>query len=495
MGNNDDFDFDDDFSFDDNDFDLGDDLPPELGDDEDLPDLEDDEESSGPNRTFVVIAGIMIFLFVVGLGAVLFLATRPTPTDPRSLTAQAVVLLNQTVQAQLFQTQTESANIQHITETANAFTATPSMTPTPTFPPTITPTPTLDSTSLAGTAIAAQLFAAQTAAALQAQQPQGPVGLEQAFATQVAFATSQGVVAQAAFGTQAAVATQGVLLGSSGTQIALNITSTQAALDLQVPQANNANNSVQSGFATRAASGGAFATRVIEATPPALQTQGALATPALQATQAAVSTQIAFSTLNAISNQVATDVAFATQAIITSPESPATQSALATQVILLPTQVQLANFAGQAAFATQQAFLTPAYLSTVAAVATQTDLALRADLVRQAMAPEVVVVPTSVPTAEVTAGQGGGVSADAVALTATALANLLAPTQELFTAIPGATVTAFAPIPTALPQTGIFEDVVGGGRDGLGMIAMAAVGLLGVIVVSRRLRSTNNKKD
>jgi cytoskeletal protein RodZ len=49
------------------------------------------------------------------------------------------------------------------------------------------------------------------------------------------------------------------------------------------------------------------------------------------------------------------------------------------------------------------------------------------------------------------------------------------------------------PRPTALPDTGLFDEVAGGGRDGIGMLALAVVGLVGVIVISRRLRSSGDE--
>ncbi|MFN8561411.1 MAG: hypothetical protein U0703_07280 [Anaerolineae bacterium] len=49
-------------------------------------------------------------------------------------------------------------------------------------------------------------------------------------------------------------------------------------------------------------------------------------------------------------------------------------------------------------------------------------------------------------------------------------------------------------VPTALPQTGLFEDVVGGGTGGIGVLALSVIGLVGVIVVSRRLRNAGARR-
>ena len=90
-------------------------------------------------------------------------------------------------------------------------------------------------------------------------------------------------------------------------------------------------------------------------------------------------------------------------------------------------------------------------------------------------------------------------------MTATAIAGaFLTATAQAFT--PGAvTITAppqtvFATAAPNLPQTGLFEDVVNGGSNTIGVLALAVFGLVGVIVVSRRLRSvtaatTNDSSD
>jgi hypothetical protein len=82
-----------------------------------------------------------------------------------------------------------------------------------------------------------------------------------------------------------------------------------------------------------------------------------------------------------------------------------------------------------------------------------------------------------------------GTGAEDVALTATALAMLLAPqqTQEV-AGVP--TQEIGAPIPTALPQTGFFDDLAAGNAN-VGMIALMGLGLVGVILVSRRVRTAN----
>lgn len=119
---------------------------------------------------------------------------------------------------------------------------------------------------------------------------------------------------------------------------------------------------------------------------------------------------------------------------------------------------------------------------------TETSVALTAAAQDLPTEPPVVASPTP-----------EGVPANAVAQTATALADILAPTIPATADGNGggggiATPTpeganGFQPLPTALPDTGLFDDLGAAGSGGLGLMALAAFGLLGVIVVSRRLRS------
>jgi len=100
-------------------------------------------------------------------------------------------------------------------------------------------------------------------------------------------------------------------------------------------------------------------------------------------------------------------------------------------------------------------------------------------------------IPTETPTAE-------GISIDAVQQTATRLAELLLASPTIDGQgggiIASPTVEGgFGPLPTALPDTGLFDDIAAGGPGSIGMIALAFVGLLAVIFVSRRMRSSINK--
>ena len=112
---------------------------------------------------------------------------------------------------------------------------------------------------------------------------------------------------------------------------------------------------------------------------------------------------------------------------------------------------------------------------------TQTQTAIDAAATQAALPTDTPVGP---PTIEV----------NAVALTATALASLLQPTADQGG---GAVATptqegAVGPLPTALPDTGLFDDLAAGGTGSLGGLMLAVMGLIGVILVSRRLRAANN---
>ncbi len=104
------------------------------------------------------------------------------------------------------------------------------------------------------------------------------------------------------------------------------------------------------------------------------------------------------------------------------------------------------------------------------------------------------------PTVDPNQSGGGGLEPNAVALTATALAGILAGATEA--APPGEFLTptidtgagpgtgGLTPIATRLPTTGLFDDIgTGNGVNGLLTAGLALVGLAAVIVVARRLRA------
>ena len=531
MSDRNDFDFEDDFLSDDNEpfnFDDEEGFPSGLGDEfeSDMPVIDEEVEERGPNRTFVALAGIMIILFVAALAVVLFLATRTTGPTDLELTASWVVVQNMTVMAQGAETSTQNAGDLFLTQTALAWSPTPSPTLQPTETEqraTITPTPSPNLTELALVQLGVNALTQTALALIPTDTPQPTntpeavqLDLQSAFATQVAFATQQGQFDQDAFSTRVALATQ-VANSSIDTagELALRqqLDATQSSLDFQFGIVQTAIAFVDNELQVRSVDNPALATQLAIVIPAGLQTQAALGTPFAQATVAAIQTQSALGTLSAdLNNQSGSTFPNAPSNAKLNEHDPS-RADLATEVAMLPVQqdqnqtataivvetqaglvTQVAEatrgaLATQAALATQQAFLTPRAFATQAAIATQVALATRQALIDQALG--LITTPTP----------GGGGGLEAVNQTATAIAAaFLTATAQAFT--PQAqTVTALPPTPafgqpaTALPQTGLFEDVVSGGRDGIGVLALAVFGLVGVIVVSRRLRTTNNQAD
>ena len=110
--------------------------------------------------------------------------------------------------------------------------------------------------------------------------------------------------------------------------------------------------------------------------------------------------------------------------------------------------------------------------------------------------PTISVAPgEDTPTMEADTPTPGVIDSEAVAGTATALALILQPVGTSTLApgvtpgIGGATVTARA---TSLMDSGIFDNATGG--ISLGVFFLMAFGLVGVIAVSRRTRTTNKRK-
>src|SRR5262245_54201754 len=105
----DDDDDNDDFRFDD---DTGVDFDGGLGDDfdADLPALDDDTDSEGrgPSRTFIIIAAVMIVLFIVAIGLLIFLSGRSNIPSEFELQSTAIAETNAVVIAQGFETSTQA---------------------------------------------------------------------------------------------------------------------------------------------------------------------------------------------------------------------------------------------------------------------------------------------------------------------------------------------------------------------------------------------------
>lgn len=281
----------------------------------------------------------------------------------------------------------------------------------------------------------------------------------------------------------------------------LNATAT--AVNDQVGAAQTAIAFIDNALANAAVENPALATQLAVVIPAGLQTQAALGTPGALATVAAIGTQSALGTQSAElerSQANATQVAGGSGKLTDTSVSRAAQ---ATEVAMLPagqdsatqtaaviaTRSEFATQAAQAtrsvistqaALATQLAFLTPPAFATQGAIATQSALATRQALIDMALG---LVTPTPSPVVS---------GLESVNMTATAIAGaFLTATAQAGTPI--ATIPSQL-VPTALPQTGLFEDVVGGGTGGIGVLALSVIGLVGVIVVSRRLRSSSGDR-
>jgi hypothetical protein len=463
----------DDFDFGDDDSDFPSPLADEFALDDDTPDFDEEQEERGPNRTFVFLAILMILMFVIGLGAVLFLATRPTGPNDAELTGTFVVQFNETQRAYLEQTQTQSALDRDATSTAafaaveltnqalltqqadvaaaslltqtaaaqelfNALTQTALAQPTATREPTITPTPE-------------EQFVVPEAT------PAPPeLALVDAWSTQVAFVTQQAAFDQEVFATQAAYATQ---IGEGGQnpeaeqQISQIIQSTAAALSTQASSVQIAIIAVDNALATAAAENPDFATQFAEIAPIGQATQTALADFALLPT--------------------ASPTPIASGADVDGKRNLLLRFPLNARSIFDPNQDQPAQIQP-----------TPPAFSTAAAVATQSALSTR-----QALIDRLLGTPEATPTT----------SLDAVNQTATAIANaFISATQTAAAAgaVPTTPTTTFGtivPTPQALPDTGLFDEI--GGGDNIGLLALMVVGLVGVVFISRRLRTTPASKD
>ena len=120
FGDDDDFGFEDDLFGDDDaggDFDFGDD--DDFGDagfddldfgDEDEFFITDDEVAPGASRAFLALAALLIFLFAIGLGAVILLSDRDGDVDPFDATSTFVAQVNATTLAEIQLQQTRDAD-------------------------------------------------------------------------------------------------------------------------------------------------------------------------------------------------------------------------------------------------------------------------------------------------------------------------------------------------------------------------------------------------
>src|SRR5262249_20297642 len=131
-------------------------------------------------------------------------------------------------------------------------------------------------------------------------------------------------------------------------------------------------------------------------------------------------------------------------------------------------------------------------IPTITPTPTLDDTALAASVILTQQAAALTQTAEFLLTPQATATTG--FNANDVALTATALAAILAPTAggTSIAGLPTQGVLTPGVLPTQLPETGFFDDLAAGNAN-VGMIALMALGLVGVILVSRRVRVATNK--
>lgn len=110
----------DDFSFgDDDSIDLDDiDALSGFDDSEDLRFDNEEERSSGPNRTFILLAVLMLLTFLCAIGLIVFLATRPTGPSPEALQATQIAMENEQTMVAATEQAIERQTIVAVTQAA-----------------------------------------------------------------------------------------------------------------------------------------------------------------------------------------------------------------------------------------------------------------------------------------------------------------------------------------------------------------------------------------
>ena len=564
MSNRDDFDFEDDPFADDDGFDSFDDDFDQDNlrtfDDLDTIDdvdefLEEEETSTGPNRAFIFLAGLMILVLLIGLGTILFLASRDRPPSEDSQTRTAIAEINATRQNQLIGTQTQAVVFANETATEAAR---PTDTPTPSPTPSTTPSPTedealLQQTNEAATAAVQTLQAGQVPplSILQTVQADN-VGTAVAIGTEIADqANIESDLRTAIYGTAIA---QGVPEGQPGnldvvTAVAATLEAEGTAIPF-VPDDQIRTAVVGTAVALGIPVGPINSVDIITAVAATLEAEGTpipiipdeLVRTAIAET--AVALNLPFSGLSV--EEIATDVAataIAQQTAVESlPDDPfatalagtalvsgfqstiaALQETVEAPPVIVDSSIILTEVAGTAvAEGTPLAGLPDdAYRTAVAGTAAAIPVnppVIIVDEVSTAVAGTAIAFGTPIEdlpdagfstavygTATALAGVQvadlgtptsiGRLNATDVLLTATALSLTLNPptpsgSETPVAVTPGATLGFPTPGPTPpggeLPDTGLFD----GFGDGLGAgaLALMAIGLVGVIVVARRLR-------
>jgi hypothetical protein len=451
---------DDDFDFGSDDLDLSSDDFGDLdasGDDFDMDEIASEDDRGGSSRRFVFLAVLFVLLILVGLGGIVYFALQGRGPNEFDVTSTAIAQFNATQQAFLVETQTQAAVFSDLTSTAAAMptdTATPS--PSPTF--TLEPSPSPTEAVAVVDDFSGLVFIPGAAETLEAVQTSD--------AAAIAFLPT--ITAQAEAGELVPLVE--LPDGSGNVAPAVTLTGFEDSAPIVVIPANPEQVTVLQPPATAQRSSerleliltqdavAFFALPTVTAQAaegelvPLVEVPGGEAAPAVTLAGLEDQPPVALVTANPEEVEqlapVATAYAAARDAVVVIPE------------VTLPGGTEIAIAGTATALGGIQ--LGPAL--------TQTSIALT----------------EGVPTATVTQS---GLTANDVLLTATALAQTLSP----ITVTPGGiepTGTRVSVFPTQmpgeLPDTGLFDDINSVG--GLGSMMLVAIGLVGVIIVTRRMR-------
>lgn len=528
----------DDFKFDDDlgdfegetdlfaaDDDFGDDFT--FGDEDADVTFDDDfaETSEGPSRTFVLVAVVMIIILLAAFGLIVAIVLGGRGPNDRELTATSIVQTNIAVQSALDLTSTRNALDMEATQTADAFTDTPSPSPTASDTPTATPDTsltqtavfreTLDAANAEATSVAADATA--TFFAILTTEPDivPGEGIDELAQTATAIAGNVAAPTDDPDAASTTVAQQPTQETADNSAEIAALQATQSALEAQIDALIAQIDALETEREPiREELSNSFVPLVeaIESTQTAVEASGADDTDAQLAELAATLEALRDGSL--IAPQL-TEIAATLEALQgqTGAEVEAQQTALpATQTVLTGAEQVAAQLtpiaATQSALEQQNNELA---LQLTAVVQSQTELGG----VAVAQVDPIQMTETAVAGL----GQGGGfatptqetvdgglptarptVSGNAVALTATALAEILNP--PAVTQVPGGGDGGGVVVPTVaigvqppddqLPDTGLFDDIFAGNPA---IIFGAALSLLAVIGLSRVLRSQNRKRD
>lgn len=418
------------------------------------PDEDDFAESGGgPSRTFVIIAAIFIILLLAGFGLIVFIVLGGRGPTDLQYTATSIVQTNAAVALALQRTETQNAISAFATQTIDAYTDTPTVTLTST--PTATDTP--DTSGTATAEFQATIAAANTAVAATATesqrvfeltlttQPDVVTVVPQEFPTldtgQLPVST---VIAQ--------VPTQDNIGSGGGGDTRQGSVSAPTQLDLGVPTDNVA--LIESPLRIELVGSDGVSTDTYEIISPVAVTLGERDALGNQSATLNTPVEVQLQPLDGGQTLTATlqgDVQFSITPL--SINEDGSQLAIITQGF----QLTFGNLSGGGDLGGTQ-------IALDATPTRQTDTGL----------------PTPIPTIPVSSVQ----------MTATAFAQVFNQTP-----VPGGvTNTPTSPRPTPvsnnLPDTGLFDEVFQGSPMAIFAIAF---GLLGVIVVSRRVRSNIRK--